>query len=443
MSSRNYRKTETTKDTENTKKLSGLPKGWSWVKLGDVINRMTNGCSARQFKEPGDYPITRIETISYGEINLNRVRYVNDVSEKDIDKYKLEFNDILFSHINSDYHLGKTAIFKKKDQTVLHGINLLLLRANTDIILPELLNYLFNFYRIKGEFFKIAQHAVNQSSINQKKLKNLDIPLPPLPEQHRIVEKIEELFSELDNGIENLKKAKAQIKTYRQAVLKSAFEGRLTTKNTQKLSDLSALSGLPEGWEWVKLGEELEVKDGTHDTPKYIEDGIPFITQKNIKYGQFVFDNYKMISQEDHDKFYRRSNVKLNDIIISMIGANRGMSAIVKTKKIFSIKNVGLVKTDENKFLAKYLDYFFKSKIGQKSILSSSKGGAQQFIGLTELRNWLVPKIDIAVQTQIVEEIEKRFSVADKMEAAIDESLKKAEALRQSILKQAFEGKLV
>jgi len=169
------------------------------------------------------------------------------------------------------------------------------------------------------------------------------------------------------------------------------------------------------------------------------------ITQlkKMIKNGEFVFDNYNLISKEDHQQFYKRSNVTFNDIIISMIGSNRGMSTIVKTKEIFSIKNVGLIKTDEKKFLARYLDYFFKSEIGQNSILSKSKGSAQQFIDLTELRNWLVPLRSLNQQTQIVEEIESRFAGSEALEKAIDNRLERSEALRQSILKKAFEGQLV
>ena len=203
-----------------------LPPNWSWVKLGDVIERMSNGCSATQLQEKGDLPITRIETISFGYVDFNRVRYVNNLTDEDIEKYKLHIKDILFSHINSDSHLGKTAVFTRKDKVVIHGINLLLLRTNTRIE-SIFFNYIFNYYRFKGEFLRIAQHAVNQSSINQKKLKNIDIPLPPLFIQQKIVAKIEQLFSELDSGVASLKKAKEQIKTYRQAVLASAFSGRL------------------------------------------------------------------------------------------------------------------------------------------------------------------------------------------------------------------------
>ena len=131
--------------------LPRLKAGWSWVKLGDVVERMSNGCSAIQHQEAGDYPITRIETISFSEVDLDRVRYVKNISKVDVEKYRLYLNDILFSHINSDIHLGKTALFKIKDKIVIHGINLLLIRVS-EKIRSDFFNYLFNYYRIKGEF---------------------------------------------------------------------------------------------------------------------------------------------------------------------------------------------------------------------------------------------------------------------------------------------------
>lgn len=250
----------------------------------------------------------------------------------------------------------------------------------------------------------------------------LSVLLPPFREQHRIVAKIEELFSELDKGIEALKTAQQQLRVYRQAVLKWAFEGKLTevwrkqqknlpiasqlleqikaerekqAKASEKRlkpfvrlteEELAELPRMPVGWCWAKNEEYLfEVKDGTHDTPKYIDGGIPFITQKNIREKGLNFSDIEYISEENHKKFYQRSNVTKGDIIISMIGHNRGMSAIVETDKVFSIKNVGLFKLFSNLQSNKFSFYYYQSKIGLNIILSKSKGGAQQFIGLTEL----------------------------------------------------------
>ena len=276
--------------------LQELPKGWVWTILGEILNKISNGITQSQEKENIGIPVTRIETISNGTIDIKRVGYLKELFPDLIEKYKLYNGDVLFSHINSDLHLGKTAIFSFENITLLHGMNLLLLRPNKDIITPKLLNYICNHYRFSGFFISIAHHAVNQSSINQSRLRNLNIPLPPLPEQHRIIAKIEELFTRLDAGVEALKKIKAQIKRYRQAVLKYAFEGKLTEewrqselrnpnsalrkepasvllerirkeqkKNAKRKYkelpqvDTSELTELPEAWVWTKLGEMSEI----------------------------------------------------------------------------------------------------------------------------------------------------------------------------------------
>jgi type I restriction enzyme S subunit len=369
------------------------------------------------------------------------------------------------------------------------------------ILVPtsKLVNMKFVYNCIQVNQVRNDTHKRYWISVYAKK----KILLPSLVEQNAILSKTEELFSDLDNGIANFKKAQEQLKTYRQAVLKKAFEGELTKEWREKQTnlptaeellkqikeerqnhfnqqiedwkkavkewekkgsvgkkpskptqpkelpaftndELEELPELPYGWSWCKNENYLfEVKDGTHDTPKYYPDGIPFITQKNIKDNSINFSNVTYISLSDHQSFYKRSNVENGDIIIAMIGHGRGNCCIVKTDKIFSIKNVGLFKffktIQSNKFSLNY----YQSTLGLNLILKSSKGGAQPFIGLTELRNWAVPVCSLQEQNQIVQEIESRLSVCDKMEQSINDSIEKAEVLRHSILKKAFEGKLL
>lgn len=327
--------------------------------------------------------------------------------------------------------------------------------------------------------------------------------LPSIVEQKAILKRIEELFSSLDSGISDLKKAQDQLVIYRQAVLKKAFEGELTKKWREKQTNLSSVNDLfelikeerkkhyekqladwnaniknweingkkskkpskpkvfkelvtlsneelselailPDGWKWEKNENYLfEVKDGTHDTPKYQEKGIPFITQKNIKNNNVSFSDVKYISQNDHNNFYKRSNVAEGDIIIAMIGHGRGNCCIVNTDKIFSIKNVGLFKFFKSIQNNKYCLHYYQSTLGLNLALKKSKGGAQPFIGLTELRNWPIPICSLEEQHQIVQEIENRLSVCDKVEESIKDSLQKSNSLRHSILKKAFDGKLL
>ena len=292
--------------TEN----NSLPPGWVSTTFGDVVEKMANGISRRQDKDGNGTPVTRIQTISDGTINLEKVGYLKDLAQDVIDKYRLQEGDIQFSHINSDFHLGKTAIYSMKNFTLLHGMNLLLLRTNKDVIVPSFLHYLCNHYRFSGYFISIAQHAVNQSSINQKTLKSVPIPLPPFSEQERIVAKIEELFTQLEAGVTELEQAKAQLQRYRQAVLKSAVEGELTREwrkargkggseirpdeSAEKLlarilserrakwaaeggkgkykepapPDTDGLPELPEGWVWVTVEQIGIVNLGRQRSPK-------------------------------------------------------------------------------------------------------------------------------------------------------------------------------
>src|SRR5690554_1024397 len=218
---------------------------WVECTLDDLLVLMTNGSSDKQFKENIGLLIQRIETIWNETIDFERVKYIKENDEDFIEKYKLKKNDILLSHINSDNHLGKTAIYKDETRTLIHGINLLKLRPSKQIS-ADLLLHQFRFKKIKGDFIAVAQRAVNQSSINQRKLKVFDFILPPLVEQKAIVKKIEELFSSLDSGIADLKKAQEQLVVYRQAVLKKAFEGELTKEWREKQNNLPSADELLE-----------------------------------------------------------------------------------------------------------------------------------------------------------------------------------------------------
>ena len=158
---------------------------WDSIKLGEenpqALLAIRNGITTKQDQANGDYKVSRIETIGGGWIDETRVRFASDVNEKDVEKYLIREGDILFSHINSDPHLGKTGFAERDYEDLLHGMNLLLIRANPEVFEPEFLNRIFQYYRQIGVFISICSRSVNQSSINQAKLKAVEVPLPPTP----------------------------------------------------------------------------------------------------------------------------------------------------------------------------------------------------------------------------------------------------------------------
>ncbi len=409
---------------------------WNIVKLGDVCDKMTNGSSAKQYDDKIGLPISRIETIWNGQFDFSRVKYIEENSEDFIEKYRLIDNDILFSHINSDIHLGKTALYKQaKFPPIIHGINLLLLRPNTSVN-ADFLNYQLKYLRARGVFISIAQKSVNQSSINQAKLKNVDITLAPIKEQVTIVSKLEELFSKLDNGVEGLKKLQQQLKVYRQAVLKWAFEGRLTNANVKD-------GELPEGWRIGTIGEVCTGVEYGSAAKSKEAGSIPVLRMGNIQNGRFDWSDLVYTDDEAEIKKYR---LKKNDVLFNRTNSAElvGKTAIYKGERpaIFAGYLIRINRID-SLINADYLTYFLNSQTAKAhGNTVRSFGVNQSNINGTKLKEYPLPICSIDEQEKVVQEIESRLSVCDNIEETITNGLKEAEALRQSILKQAFEGKL-
>ncbi|MGY4707512.1 restriction endonuclease subunit S [Candidatus Bipolaricaulota sp. J31] len=141
--------------------------------------------------------------------------------------YRLDIGDILFSHINSDPHLGKTAVYTGYPSVLLHGMNLLRIKPDPQQVLPSFLNCIFKWYRSNGVFIRIAQRAIGQSSISQTKLKNLEIPLPPLSEQRRIVAYLDKVQAQVTELKKAQEATEAELHRLEQAILDKAFRGEL------------------------------------------------------------------------------------------------------------------------------------------------------------------------------------------------------------------------
>ena len=192
-----------------------------------------------------------------------------------------------------------------------------------------------------------------------------------------------------------------------------------------------------------RLSECLDVRDGTHDTPQYVEKGIPLVTSKNLENGKIDFSTCKKISLEDHLKFSARSKVDINDILFAMIGSI-GNPVLVSDENRFSIKNMALFKNTYKNIDMNYLYWFLY--YSQRTMKIKASGGVQSFVSLTFLREFLFPLPPIMEQKRIVLKIEDIFPIIDRYENAwhkLDELNKKfPEELQKSILQEAIQGKL-
>ena len=205
---------------------------------------------------------------------------------------------------------------------------------------------------------------------------------------------------------------------------------------------------IPKGWKWVRLNSYSDVRDGTHDTPQYVVSGYPLITSKDFIGGIFDFSKTKYIDEQTFIEINKRSNVQIGDILFSMIGGNIGSMILITKENYFdmAIKNVALFKQYiYNDILIKYLYLYLQSQV--VSIKNTASGGAQSFVSLNMLRNYLMPIPPLNEQNRIIENFKSLDFVIQRYEKSYRKlnNLKQElfPKLRKSILQEAIQGKLV
>jgi type I restriction enzyme, S subunit len=295
-----------------------------------------------------------------------------------------------------------------------------ILQPTCDLVNIKLAYYFMQIQNIKGDTHK--RFWISEYS-------QLPVPLAPLNEQKRILDKIEELITDLDKGIEYLETAQQQLKVYRQSVLKWAFEGKLTNDKDIRLGKLNELV---VGVEYGSAAKSLK-------TGK-----IPVLRMGNIQNGKFEWDDLVYTTNELEIKKYF---LEMDDILFNRTNSPEwvGKTAIYKGERpaIFAGYLIR-IKRKKDKLDPDFLNYYLNSQMAKNhGNRVKSFGVNQSNINGTKLKQYPFPIASIDSQKNIVKEIESRLSVCDKIEETIETSLLQAEALRLSIIKRAFEGKLV
>lgn len=224
--------------------------------------------------------------------------------------------------------------------------------------------------------------------ISKSNFLTLSIPLPPLTIQEQIV-------SELDNYQKIIDGARQVVDNYKPNIR------------------------IDFSWELKPLGQICDVRDGTHDSPKFVQDGFPLVTSKNIKNGTIILDDVNFISKEDYDKINQRSKVDKGDILMPMIGTI-GNPVIVDIEPTFAIKNVALIKFPGQKVKSKYVLFVLNSSLFAKYIEATKRGGTQNFISLKDIRSFNIPCPAVEIQERIIKEIEEEISIVEQNKRLID-----------------------
>lgn len=462
--------------------MENLREDWVEVELGEVCFTTSGGTPSRRNNEfyNGSIPWVKSGELDKGII-YNTEEKISDEAVKKSSAKVFPKDTLLIALYGAT--IGKLAFL---------GVDAATNQAICGIYKSQALEskYLYHFLLNRRQKLISQGTGGAQPNISQTILKKLVVPIPPLTIQRAIVAKIENLFASLDKGIADLEKAQQQLKVYRQAVLEQGLTGKFTVQfrkdNTQLESSeilfqkiqekidtafklacaaadkdgirkpkdhrknkkannvTSSLPEIPLNWNYYRL-EDITylVTDGTHYTPKYKEEGVKFLSVKNVRPFFMREEHVKYISQEEHEQLIKRCKPENGDILYTKIGTY-GYACKVDLKYEFSIfVSLCLIKPVYEYLLSDYLEILMNSELVLRQARQRVSGSGVPDLHLVEIRDFKVPLPPLEEQHQIVREIETRLSVCDKVEQSITESLETSKALRQSILKKAFEGKLL
>jgi len=369
-----------------------MKSGWQTSTLGEALAVIRNGVNCKQNKSGEGEKISRIESISDASFDLDRVGYA-ELSERDKERYLLQPGDILFSHINSAVHVGKTAMFDSAE-AVYHGVNLLLMRPK-DFVTPSYLDHALKFLFQNGYWRRVCKQSVNQASVNQQDISKVEISYPTsLTEQHRIVAILDEAFDGIAtakaNAEKNLQNARALFESQLHAIFAEAFRtGELVT-----LSDLAS-----------------DISDGDHMPPPKSPTGIPFITIGNIKKQSRTIDfsDTFTVPRTYFDGLKANKRPRAGDVLYTVTGSF-GIPVLIKDNLEFCFqRHIGLVRP-KPEIISPWLYYLLLSPQVFKQANEGATGAAQKTVSLKLLRGFQVPKIPLDRQKADVTKLDQAFS---------------------------------
>ena len=392
-----------------------------YKKLTDICEIIT-GEWGTEITENSQNIVSVIRTTNFlnnGKIDIqNKELIKREIDKKKIEQKQLKRGDIIIekSGGSPNQPVGRVVFFDLNSNEVFLCNNFTsILRVKEDINSK----YIFYFLRNNYKKNKVVKYQNKTTGIINLKLQNYlnesCIFLPELKIQNKIV-------NILDN-LENIIEKNQNYLTHLGVLTKSLF--------TKIFGDIE------KKFEYHKLSNICDVRDGTHDSPEYIttDKRFPLITSKNLKGDKIDFSEVNFISEADFNKINVRSKVDIGDILMPMIGTI-GNPIIVKINKKFSIKNLALIKFKNSQIINTFLKFLLLSDYFNLIISQKNKGGTQKFLSLSDIRNFLIPVPPIELQNKFAERIEK----IEKLKFEIEKSIEIAQNLYDSLISKYFDN---
>ena len=421
-----------------------IPENWEWVRLGEIGSLLSGYAFKSTEYEKSGVQVVRISDLADDTVSTKDAVYYSKKDE--LNQYLVVKNSFLICLTGS---IGKMAWVQDNIPRYLNQRVGMYISYDVSIT-PYLWLFLHSPYVINQW---IASKTSTNGNIKNSNVTEALCPIPPLAEQERIVAKIEELMplvEEYGKAEEQLTKLNAEFPDkLRKSILQQAVQGKLTERDpadepasellkrikTEKealmksgkikkekplpeITEDEKPFDIPDTWEWVRLSDICNISDGTHQTPTYVEHGIPFISAQNVKPYRFLPENHRDVSYEDYLEYNKNISPEKGDILMARVGAGIGEAAIIDQDFEFSIYvSLTLIKCYSKEFDMMYLLHVLNSPIGRKLAEKKTlgKGASQGNLNLIFIREFVLPIPPLAEQKRIVKRVEELLALCDEL----------------------------
>ena len=413
-----------------------LPDNWCWVRLGELFQVNPKNNVENDDIEAAFIPMALIDSDFSGEYSYEIKSW------KEAKKGHTQFanKDVAFAKISPCFENGKAFIANNLPNGIGAGTTELVVLRNIKIV-PQYTFYLLSTDRFVNGGRHTYSGVVGQQRISMDYVKSYEFPLPPLPEQQRIVARIESLFDKLDEAKEKVQNVLDGAENRKAAILHQAFTGKLTAK-WRKENGVS-----DDSWEKKTLQEVCctKITDGTHKTPKYStkeDGGIPFISAKDVTKGMICWDNIKYIVPELHEELYKRLAPQRDDVLLAKNGTT-GVAAIVETDIIFDLYvTLAVLRPNKEKVYPRFLLNIVNSPICKRQFDEHLTGIGVPNLHLRDIKEIEIGLPKLPEQQEIVRLLDQFLDKEKSICESCEVSLATIETMKKAILAKAFRGEL-
>ncbi|OXS26464.1 MAG: hypothetical protein BI182_15400 [Acetobacterium sp. MES1] len=412
-----------------------VPGNWVWTRL-DKLKNNENGffdgdwILSQNMDINGEVRLIQLSDIGIGSFLDKSSKHINSEKFDELGCKELIEGDILISRMAEP--IVRSFIFPKLTYKCITVVDVAVLRCNNNLVNIKFANYLFNTPWFTELAMSIAR-GTTRVRITRKNLGELPIPLPPLAEQQRIVDRIESLFDQLDQAKALIQEALDSFETRKAAILHQAFTGALTKKWREEHI-------IQKHLEYKKLIDiTTKITDGFHNSPSPQNIGYPYVMAGNVKETGINFNSGLFMDEKNHRELYNKAHPKKGDILLVNIGAGSGTSAVIDVDFEFSFKNSAILKLKED--VNPYYVNYYLQYTKEKTLAEISKGGAQPFLSLKVIKEMKIMMLPFVEQNQVVCILDDLFA---KEQAAKDlcDQIDQIDTIKKTILGKAFRGEL-